>query len=93
MKTKEKSLELAKLMGWDIAIHGGDRETPMVKISSHKWWALEPYANRDGGLAQFAAIALKFPFVFGLTKEGDHDMLPTQERILDEILRRESVLP
>jgi len=74
MNEKEKSLELAKLMGWREKIN--------------------PYGK--GGLAQFAAILLKFPEVFeyaeggGYLKPTEHggcDMAPTQENILDEILK------
>jgi len=100
---KEKSLELAKLMGWKG--YYADFEhydfvwdcNPDFDCTQYK---LEPYEKSEEGLAQFAAILLKFPEVFeyaeggGYLKPTEHggcDIAPTQENILDEILRMNGV--
>jgi len=91
---EEKSLELSKLMGWECSemhklfyIESDDEFTDCI---------LCPYEGCYNGLAQFAAILLKFPEVFeyaeggGYLKPTEHggcDIAPTQENILDEILK------
>jgi len=94
----QKSLALAELMGWEQA-----------ETCPHVWFMgnglgqmhLHPYSKSYSGLAQFAAILLKFPRVFCRFTEGDldgftsllfddgyHDKLePTQANVLDEILK------
>jgi len=97
MKEKEKSLELARLMEWGI--HDG-------RVIINGWHErFDPYGK--DGLAQFAVILLKFPEVmmmFAFDKNDnrwldsedseDGDLFhgePTQETILDEILRMNGV--
>jgi len=83
MNEQGKSLALAKLMGWT----GGDNMG-----QAH----LQPYDNSIIGLAQFAAILLKFPEVLSqydckvlhnprntMWKDG---VKPSQESMLDTIL-------
>jgi len=101
MKEKEKSLELAKLMGWTDtkSIHEMLRHDVWV-VWGGRHNRLCMYEANNDGLAQFAAILLKFPEVFeyaeggGYLKPTEHggcDMAPTQENILDEILRMNGV--
>jgi len=98
MNEQEKIIELAKLMGWDIKhgyIVGSLDMIPKM---------LDCYDKCNDGLAQFAAILLKFPEVmmmFAFDKDDDRwldskdgDLFhgePTQETILDEILRMNGV--
>jgi len=92
MTEQEKSLKLAELMGWSI-FEG--------KRFLHTGEELEPYADTRSGLAQFAAILLKFPEAmtsYGMKCDGSvylcdspDDCPPTQTNILDEILRMNGV--
>jgi len=65
MNEQEKSLKLAELAEWEEAdatnIWTGE---DLWNINSH-YCPLEPYQNTRDGLAQFAAILLKFPEVMG----------------------------
>jgi len=91
MKETEKSLELAKLMGWREFKSTG----AYMIFSEYELSELKPYCSDTQGLAQFGAILLKFPAVFeyasagGFIKYNDGYTYtePTQENILDEILR------
>jgi len=105
MKEQEKSIELAKLMGWDMSdVLGKDYiTTSMGQPEFLAQMCLRPYGSMPNDLAQFAAILLKFPEVmmmFAFDKDDsrwldnkdseDGDLFygePTQEAILDEILR------
>jgi len=99
MNEKEKSLELAKLMGWREFKSTG----AYMIFSEYELSELKPYCSDTHGLAQFGAILLQFQGVFGLNcfssyiKNKDTcsnfvwDKEPTQENILDEILRMNGV--
>ncbi len=89
MDKKEKSLKLAELMGWKLkerkiaglmVVHEIVNDEP---LRFHKAF-LEPYDFDVNGLAQFAAILLKFPGVM-----WDWEKEPTQANILDAVLRME----
>lgn len=85
MNTELKSLELARLMGWKIN-KSWILRTPY--LASHE---LNPYEQDVYGLAQFAAILLKFPWVmYQFVQQNDSSGIgikePTQANILDEIL-------
>lgn len=98
---EEKSLALAELMGWKISVF--DREAPYVDTPFRNYSDLAMYEDSERGLAQFAAILLKFPEVMELSfsyyedegwleyddneKAWVHYDKPTQSTILDEILR------
>jgi len=99
---KEKSRMLAELMGWNpYGIH--DNAYYMVSFMGNIVRA-EPYLGTKKGLAQFAAILLKFPEVMmewsyihtdgiGWIDGADKSCgKPTQANILDEILRMEGKL-
>ena len=102
MNEPEKSLELAKLMLWQKAswnnsgVVDSDAETEPYLFCSQELGPLmlNPYHPVDG-LAQFAAILLKFPEV--LYEPDSYGVLwgahvePTQANILDEILRMNGV--
>jgi len=98
MTKQEKSLKLAELMGWEV--YGANNniiQQPFERTMSE----LQPYLQTTYGLAQFAAIILKFPMVMthliekpyrkSKQYEGEEDFRivkkPTQEQILDEILK------
>ncbi|MDX8383422.1 MAG: hypothetical protein R8M45_05030 [Ghiorsea sp.] len=83
MNEQEKSLEHARIMGWRIYQKSfGDIYT-RVKVYDYGV-SLRPYADDEEGLAQFAAILLKY------LQDDDMPPLlmfdPTQENILNEIL-------
>lgn len=86
-----KSLKLAELMGWGIEMYKG-RET-IGAGSPMRGHYIRPYEDCEHGLAQFAAILLKFPEVMNSFsyEEGRPDMPPTQANILDEVLRMKGV--
>jgi len=97
MNEQEKSLKLAELMGWDIKVD--PLGFAYFECNNGK---LVPYELSRNGLAQFAAILLKFPEVMHayVSKYQAHgnpsDILrwkrkPTQANILDEILRMNGV--
>ena len=92
MNEQEKSLELAELMGWKLVTIFGDADWHIVRepafLNNDKFPVLEPYAYDADGLAQFAAILLKFPEVF---EDFMYEFIPTQSNILDEILRMNGV--
>jgi len=89
MNEKEKSLKFADIMGCHITA-----ESTQLYI---------PYSNEALGLAQFAEILLKFPEVMTIRtpyKRVTDDYIevslwsikePTQENILDEVLRLNDV--
>jgi len=88
---KQKSLALAKLMGWNPSYSSDGRF-----ISCMPPWCggetLCPYTKTQQGLTQFAAIFLKDPEVMELFRcvnemTGAFSIKPTQANILDEILR------
>jgi len=100
MKEKEKSLELAKLMKWDVVTLNGDSDWYVVLeaiLKLDEYPVLEPYSPRGEGLAQFGAILLQFPEVFEYASGGgfiqckDVYIRPTQESILDGILMMNGV--
>ena len=92
MNTEGKSMMLAKLMGWGI--YGG-RVTDEVGSDRIGFCEPCPYSDTQQGLAQFAAIMLRFPEVLARFKLMDSGEWmggliggePTQSNILDEILR------
>jgi len=94
MNEKEKSIALAKLIGWkgyfaDFAHYDFVWDcNPDFDCTQYK---LEPYEKSEEGLAQFAAILLKFPEAFNKASGFWHKLEPTQEAILDEILRMNGV--
>ena len=88
MNEQDKSLELAKLMGWRAGDNMGQTH-------------LQPYDNSIIGLAQFATILLKFPEVLSqydcrvlhnprntMWKDG---VKPSQENMLDAILKMNGI--
>ena len=90
MNTQDKSLKLAELDGrW-----GKEFIPQVVKLK-----VFNPYSDDERGLAQFAAILLKFPEVMHkcFMVEGDSRLFllggypATQEYILDKILRMNGV--
>lgn len=86
----EKSRKLAELMGWKVMVSTmGTKPKHMVNMGSSEWYTLRPYNSDHWGLAQFAAILLKYPHVFEYAKGGGYinGKEPTQENILDEVLR------
>jgi len=95
MNEQDKSIALAKLMGWDVHIYDTQIHFKGVGIDG----VLQPYDEREYGRAQFATLLLTFPdvlLVFQLAKEGgvgewEYLLKPTQENILDEILRMNGV--
>ena len=97
MNTQDKSKKLAELMGWE-RIWSSVREEYHVNGS---YMELVMYDSDNDGLAQFAAILLKFPEVFedciggGFILETSHEgagyLQPTQANILDEILRMNGI--
>ena len=111
MNTEQKSLKLAELMGWSVKQHkirtilGKDRvdfsldfDVNDEPFDSDMW--MQPYANSKDGLAQFAAILLRFIEVMGTIDSTQlpaisplWDRKPTQANILDEILRMNGVNP
>lgn len=102
MNVEQKSLELAKLMGWRV--YEGDNGLHFT----HEMGCLSPYDDRprSDGRAQFAAILLGSPEVLIGIKKGDFGMTLKyredsgwmsialdQESILDEILRMNGINP
>jgi len=104
MTELEKSLKLAELMGWEVSeigwiiIHPTWQDYELNEGYSGEF--LHPYKKSMEGLAQFAAILLKFPEFIGdisskyacTCKAEDcpkwmDGYRPTQSNILDEILR------
>ena len=101
MNEQEKSVKLAELMGWDEFKHTG----AYVVFSEYELSELKPYCTDVQGLAQFAAILLKFPEV--IFRQADITSIDTgkdigfdsrwhyydfnQTEILDEILRMNGV--
>lgn len=89
---EEKSLALAELMGLIVS----EDNSVMSRNAfdrSHDWKVYNPYEGNIAGLAQFAAILLRFPEVFDSVEDviiscEDGAMRPfNQANILDEILR------
>ena len=99
MNTQEKSLKLAELMGWIIG-YGPTRITA-IGAGCHCQYRFEPYENTHDGLAQFAAILLKYKEVMarfcGVAEVNEGVRVAqigggvTQTNILDEILRMNGV--
>jgi len=107
MTNDEKSLKIAELMGWkgyytDFTRHDFIWDcNPDFDCTQYK---LEPYEKSEEGLAQFAAILLKFSDImqrFGRLNGVWHirckkheitEREPTQANILDEILRMNGVM-
>jgi len=95
MNEREKSLKLAELMGWVVFTYS----PPFIRFQTSigkKLMILDPYGDTPDGLAQFAAIPLKFPEVMKRLKQDiftgqSWDIEPTQANILDEILRMNGV--
>ena len=99
MTEREKSLELAELMGWKVYWEdNGAESVPVLKMGNRQ---IAGTLNTYNNLAQFAAILLKYPevlvrprFIGCLNNKElaypDYNK-PTQENILDEILRMNSV--
>jgi len=102
MNEAQKSMELAKLMGWKLT-------KKLIIKKNHSYHLgntpLMPYSRKVSGRAQFADILLKFPEVMCNFVEvitcGDEQLCgeielswkPTQQNILDEILRMNGVKP
>jgi len=102
MKEQEKSIKLAKLMGWDMSdVLGKDYiTTSMGQPEFLAQMCLRPYGSMPNDLAQFAAILLKFPEVMWSLGSNPEGLLniptqwfnkPTQSNILDEILKLNGV--
>jgi len=97
MNKQEKNLELVKLMGWYVydfkySIERGYRQDEHIVIFEGCDALLEPYQD----LAQFGAILLKFPeAIVRINDSVDYHLWcehpPTQENILDEVLRMNGV--
>ena len=96
MKTiKERSKMLAELMNWKLAIYGISLPTEMQELRIQGGQlndtVLEPYVKDDHG--QFKEILFRFPEVILRMNRGYDGVYcgwyntPTQENILDEILR------
>jgi len=67
MNEQEKSLELAKLMVWEVS-QWPSVNVFVVRLFNHdelacNWPHLNPYAETESGQAQFASIIMKFPEV------------------------------
>ena len=97
MNEYEKSLKLAKLMGLSYNIidckDGYMTIEPTcdhIRRESGDVVQYTPYESDEEGLAQFAAILLKFPEVMEFSTEWTYNK-PTQANILDEILRMNGV--
>jgi len=98
---EEKTEMLADLMGWELieSNQGGywrDKNTGYrLTLIAYQF---TPYSSNMEGLAQFAAILLRFSYVLErFTKEFPSgkwmlEKEPTQERILDEILKMNRVM-
>ena len=104
MNEHKKSLKLAELMEWEVKyLNIYDESEAFVftaipeRGSRAKYFTgLNPYNATDVGLAQFAAILLKFPEVFPERLESYVGFegwfkKPTQANILDEILAMSGV--
>jgi len=94
MTEQEKSLKLAELMGWEVGPDGkGNVVFYEVEDFGGCGSRLQPYAHYEDGLAQFAAILLKFPDVMqGIDYEWHAYPAEARQRvILDEILRMNGV--
>jgi len=100
MNEQEKSLKLAELMGWEVI---SVRDMRMYNPFCTGTADIELYNETTRGLAQFAAILLRFPEVM---RRFDHvgpygdgtggiqtadGLPPTHTNILDEILRMNGV--
>ena len=100
MNEQEKSIKLAELMGWERKpnpySNGAYADEDYVwDVDVRLINGVYPYASHEFGLAQFAAILLKFPevmirFMWG-GEHGKYFINPTQSNILDEILRMNGV--
>jgi len=105
MDTQGKSSALAKVMGWDLSTYGTKLPEHMreerIQVAPFDDMVLDPYSTEPNGLAQFAAISLKFPEVLNMYsckvtnnprspiwKDGNK---PTQENMLDEILKMNGI--
>lgn len=87
LTTQEKSLALAELMGWEVQGHAikliwSEPERCSVELC--------PYTNYIAGLAQFAAILLKYQEAAFETSGLLSN--PTQADYLDTVLRMEGKL-
>ena len=101
LSVQDKSLLLAELMGWAIGANINTSQRTVITGIARVGGILRPYDGDGHGLAQFAAILLKFPEVFYHDKlerwDYYHDCAnvehiePTQANILDEILRMNGV--
>jgi hypothetical protein len=96
MELKEKEKALAELMEWELEliIHHNQyikREFLCISNGGCGGFKLQPYSNTNTGLAQFAAIFLKYPDVMAhfMDCNLDYHTKPTQEAILDEIIKQE----
>jgi hypothetical protein len=90
VNTREKSLELAELMGWDVQTDQGITTMPAPSRD-----ILCPYDTYLNGRAQFADILLEYTEVMHKLTSGTnrfwHGCKPTQANILDEILRMNNI--
>ena len=101
MNEHKKSLKLAEMMGWGVIYTNGyPKVDPAFNSDFAGYLYLQPYESDTDGLAQFAAILLKFREVIPRIcrnkwhKQGMQnvcrielrDVEPTQANILDEIL-------
>jgi len=111
MNEQEKSLKLAELMGWKVEPDQYNKPLVFSGIKSKVLYGtyyeeLCMYSDEEEGLAQFAAILLKFPEVMlrivhrttvsSIRRESLHEdflVNPTQANILDEILRMNGINP
>jgi len=87
---EKKSLALAELMGWALEPMSPNGKWGMrYSCAGLHTYPLQPYKNNPIGLAQFAAILLKFNiahrFTSGYSGLGAYGKW-TQKGILDEVL-------
>lgn len=85
MDEEQKSLELARLMGWDIEKADEIDEYHVIIDTDEE---LKPYESHNVGLSQFAKIQLAFP---SFVKDIDVQTF-TQSRVLNQILVNEGVI-
>ena len=99
MNKHDKSIKLAELMGWDVFLNCNDK---LVMEGELELQLVNPYSDNDCGKAQFTDILMKFPeIIIAFTNNFTCDCCaadcpiwtkePTQENILDEILRMNGV--
>ena len=91
MNEQEKSLELAKLMGWEVWKCGKENHINGLHMDIYDDMTLCPYTYGEEGLVQFAAVLLKNYKVIEHIADDynlycDFQSHEMQKLLLDEIL-------